>query len=289
MKYLHSSVASASIPGSVFDLAFHLRCAAAAACVLLAADVTRAQVNELDVGVRPKIIDKSNIYAGKTRGNPGTGGHSKVYGIVKVEEIKSAYRLVKPVNEQAIMELLSIELNKQGFKLYTPGTKPDILITASYGRGELENPYISDGGETGGDYRAGAFLIAQGGNTGVSNDSGATTSVITGAFPKQLWDEKSPGYQAKLQKASYEKLFIRVTAFAYPTDSKAKPKMLWKTVVVVDDPDHRDLNAIAQKMLEAGAPFFDREIAEPEATVLKPLPDGRVNVGTPEVVPPKKK
>jgi hypothetical protein len=65
--------------------------------------------------------------------------------------------------------------------------------------------------------------------------------------------------------------------------------MLWKTVMCVDDPDHRDLNAIAAKMLEAGAPFFDKVIQDREATIFKPLPDGRVNVGTPEVVEPKSK
>ena len=251
-------------------------------CAAVAATVARAQVNELDVGVRTKVTDKSNIYAGKTRSAPGTGGHSKLYGILSVEEIKSEYKLVKPVDEAMILHALSAEMNKNGFKLYAPGQKPDIIITASYGRGELENPYIRDGGETGGDGRAGAF-------TGATNDSGATTSVITGAFAQQLIDEKTPGYQAKLQKASYEKLFIRITAWAYPSAPKAKAKMLWKTIMVVDDPDHRDLNAIAEKMLEAGAPYFDKEIREPEATIFKPLPDAHVNVGTPEVVDGKTK
>ena len=123
---------------------------------------------------------------------------------------------------------------------------------------------------------------------GVANDSGATSQVITGAFSQQLVDEKSPGYEAKLQKASYEKLYLRVIAWEYPRQPKAKAKMLWKTTMVVDDPDHRDLNAIAQKMFEAGAPYFDREIRDPEVEVYQPLPDGRVNVGTPEVVPAKK-
>ena len=75
----------------------------------------------------------------------------------------------------------------------------------------------------------------------------------------------------------------------HPKDAKTRPKMLWKTVMVVDDPDHRDLNRIAAAMLAAGAPYFDKEIREPEATVFKPIPDGRVNIGTPEVIPPKSK
>ena len=274
--------ASARIPaGRSPGSRLHLRALAAAGCLGLIAAAAHAQVNELDIGVRTKVTDKEAMWAHKTK-SADVGGHSKVYGIYSVDQIKSDYRLVKPVDEKMILQVLSEELNKNGFTLFTPGTKPDILITASYGRGELENPYIRDGGETGGDGRAGAF-------TGLSNDSGATTSVITGAFAQQLIDEKTPGYQAKLQKAGYEKLFIRITAFAYPTEKKARLKMLWKTIVVVDDPDHRDLNAVAAKMLEAAAPYFDREIKDPEAQVFKPLSEGHVNVGTPEVVDTKKK
>jgi hypothetical protein len=41
-------------------------------------------------------------------------------------------------------------------------------------------------------------------------------------------------------------------------------------------------------MLEAGAPFFDKEIKDYEATIWKPLPEGHVKVGAPEVVEPAK-
>ena len=250
--------------------------------------IARAQESELEVGVRTNVVDKSITWTGKAP-KTGGGGLGKIYGILSVQLVKSDQRLVKPVNENAILQLLSEELNKNGFQLYAPGTKPEIVLTVSYGRAELHNPYIRDTGEIGGDSRGQALLQQPGTGAGVSNDSGATTQVITGAFSQQLMDEKSPGYEAKLQKAGYEKLYLRVIAWAYPIDSKAKSKMLWKTTMVVDDPDHRDLNAIAQKMLEAGAPYFDKEIREPEAEIHKPLPDGRVNVGTPEVVPPKAK
>ena len=247
----------------------------------LIAIAARAQENQLEVDVRPTVVDKTAMWAHQTKA-PGEGGHSKIYGIYSVQLVQSDQKLVKPVDETQILQLLSEELNKNGFHLYAPGQKPEILLTVSYGRGEVHNPYFRDQGETGGDARAG-------GAGGFANDSGATTDVINGAFAQQLMDEKTPGFEAKLQKAGFEKLFIRVTAFAYPTEKKAKLKMLWKTIMVVDDPDHRDLNAIAAKMLEAAAPFFDKEIKDREATVFKPLPDGHVNVGAPEVVPAKSK
>lgn len=127
---------------------------AAAVIAAGASPAALAQTSELEVGVRTKVIDKIKPSSGKSKSQSVTGRHARVYGILAVKEIKADNELVTPVNEQELLELLSIELNKQGFQLYAPGQKPDILITASYGRGELENPYIRDGGETGGDGRA---------------------------------------------------------------------------------------------------------------------------------------
>ena len=94
------------------------------------------------------------------------------------------------------------------------------------------------------------------------------------------------GVEAKAKRAQYEKLLIKITAWEYTTDPKAHAKRLWHTLMIVDDPDHRDLNAIAAELLAAGAPYFDRETKAEEVDVVKPLPEGHVNVGTPEVVEP---
>lgn len=259
----------------------------------LTAIALRAQENQLEVDVRPAVTDKSVMWSHKPKA-PDEGGHGKIYGIAKVEEIKTDMRLAKPVNEGALVSIVLNELDRNGFREFKRGEKPDILLTVSYGRGELSNPYIRDGGETGGGNQGGQFAAAAAAASGApsgptENDSGATTVTITGAFSQQLMDEKTPGFEAKLQKAGFEKLYIRITAWDFPTSAKTRSKMLWKTVMCVDDPDHRDLNAIAAKMLEAGAPFFDKEIREPEATIFKPVQDGRVNVGTPEVVQPTSK
>jgi hypothetical protein len=267
-----------------------LRWPLAVLCLGLVAKA-RAQAAEMEIDVRTKIVDKEHIWTSKNKAAPGTGGHGKIYGILAVKEIKADWKLVKPVDETMILQVLSAEMNKNGFKLYAPGTKPEIVISVSYGRGEVENPYFQHGGaegESGGDNRAGIFLKAPGYAGGVPNDSGAPTSVILGAFSQQLLDEKGFGYEANLQKAATEKLYIRVVAWAYPSGPKAKAKQLWKTTIVVDDPDHRDLNVVAAKMLEVGAPYFDRELPKPEVAVFRPVPDGRVNVGTPEVVSPRK-
>lgn len=136
----------------------------------------------------------------------------------------------------------------------------------SYGRGLMTNPYLNDTGEV---------------NLGVD---AIPTVTISGAFSVQLVDEKSPGYEQKIQKAAYEKLFIRVTAFDNPKDKSRKSKILWKTVIVADDPQHMDLNNLAGQMLAAGAPLFDKQIRDKALELFAPLPRGHVNVGTPEVV-----
>ena len=99
-----------------------------------------------------------------------------------------------------------------------------------------------------------------------------------------MFKEKQVGFEGKLQKAQFEKLFIRISAWAYPTDPKAKPKLLWHTTVLVDDPDHRDLNCVASEMLANAGHYFDQEIKQEEVDIYKPVPEGRVYVGKPEVV-----
>lgn len=248
-----------------------LRLTALAACLAITASTGWAQ-DVVDIGVRTKVIDKELQWAHKTDA-PDSGGHGRTYAILAVDEIKSEQRLVKPVDQNALLQHLYVELEKNGFHKYVKGTKPDILLTLSYGRGDLKNPYLE--GLTSGELQPGDVPVA----------------TITGAFSKQLVDEKTPGFEANLQKASFEKLFLRITAWEFPKDPKAKAKMLWKTVVVADDPDHRDLNAIAAQMLEAAAPLFDKDLKDDkrEINFIKPLQDGHVTVGTPEVVEPKTK
>jgi hypothetical protein len=253
---------------------------AAIAAATLFIPLAPAQSSDLEVGVRASVTETSHLWSKDKLKTPGDGGHGKVYAIFKVDLVKSNQRLTKPVDEKYVTSLLMNELDANGFKQFVPGQAPDFLITMSYGRGELTNPYIRDQGEVGGL----PGLPAPGAGAGGGPQSAsAPQQTITGAMPMQLFDEKTPGWEAKLQKASFEKLYIRVTAWSYPTKAQPKPIMLWKTVMVVDDPDHRDLNAVAAKMLEAGAPYFDKLPRDREIEVHKPLPEGHVKVGDPEV------
>lgn len=222
-----------------------------------------AQATQLEIDVRAKILDtpfgKSNLKEAPE--------HGKVYAILAVQLIPNErQKMVRPVDANVLKGLVRHELDAQGFRQVGKGQKPEILITVQYGRAWVNNPYFGD--------------------------EQADYSGMKGPFPTRdisLASHVSPrqtvaGFEAKAQNAEREKLCIKLTAWQYATDPKTKAKQLWSTTIVVDDPDHRDLNAIAAEMLKAGAPFFDKEIAEEEVAIFKPLPDGHVNVGTPEVV-----
>ena len=244
-------------------------------CLGLTASLTHAQ-DQLDVGVRSTVVDK---HFGKAKSQlQNAKPHGKIYGILSVQQIKGEQKLLRPVDEAAIMEVLSSELNSHGYHLFAPAQKPEIVLTVFYGRGFLSNPYQVEGGRT----ETQDSVSAVNGSGGES--LGGPTVSITGT-PNQLFKEKTPGFEQKLQKAGYEKLYIRVSAWLYPTNPKAKAKQLWNTTMVVDDPDHRDLNAVAAKMLEAGVAYFDHDMTEEEVDVYKPLPEGHVKVGPAEVVP----
>ena len=95
-------------------------------------------------------MDKDLQWGHKTD-SPEEGGHSKTFAIVAIEEVKAADKLVKPVNQDNILEQLYEQLLVNGFTKYAKGTKPDILLAVSYGRGEMRNPYFKNHqGEIGG-------------------------------------------------------------------------------------------------------------------------------------------
>ena len=266
---------------------------------------TAAQGEPIEIGVRSSVVDKSYVWSHAKDKIPGEGGHGRVYGIFKVSLIPAPEYLVKKVDEKYVTGVLMSELDANGFREFKKGERPDILITASYGRGELANPYIPDTGEVGGVAGSVAqsqlLSEAQGTQRGygsfslfgnapgpsswtqpITSDSAAPSRTIVDAG--ELYADKEFGHEANLQKASFEKLFIRVTAWETPKAGEKHPRMLWKTIMVVDDPDHRDLNEVAATMLHAGAPMFDKLTKQKEVFVNTTLPEGHIKLGTPEVV-----
>ncbi len=201
----------------------------------------------------------------------------RIYAVLAVQNVQADTPLVKPVDEARLLYRLVAALNANGFKQAQGHQRPDILLTVAYGRGWLRNPYLTDSVSPIYDTNSTPVLQAL-------NGSGATASRNIAGPAISSVDGQASGYEAELQKASYEKLYIRVTAFEYSSDPKARAHLLWNTTMVMDDPDHRDLNTLAPKMLTAGANYFGRAMTEKEVTFTVAAPTARVRVGTPEVV-----
>jgi hypothetical protein len=244
---------------------------AAAGCVLggllpaaraAATDADQAPLMEIDVR---STSDKPFGKISFKRTPPVV--HGKVYAIAEIKEAPGPQNLVRPVNERALLVELHKELLRRGFRAMNQEQKPDIIVTVMYGRGALRNPYLADA------------TVNE-----IMSDPPMVT--ILGAFPMQLIKEHEAGFEAKLQKAQFEKLFIRISAWKYPESPREKPKNLWKTTILVDDPDHRDLNLVYKDMLAAGSPYFDHEIDREEVEVTTRVPEGHVELGTPTVVRP---
>lgn len=205
--------------------------------------------------------------------------HGKSYAIVSIKQIDNpTNRLARPVNEFALLKNLRHVLATHGFREAPANTRPEIILTVLYGRGWLRNPYLDDS----------MIDELSGGIDGISA-GGARVVTIVG-IPKNVIRHKEPGYEEKVQRADGEKLILNLTAWQPPEPRKAgakkvKPRQLWHTTINTDDAD-QDLNELMEKMLAAGAAYFDREIEQEEVSIPSTLPEGRVNVGTPTVVEP---
>ena len=214
----------------------------------------------VEIGVRSTVDER---WHGVHKDGPAE--HGRVFLIASLKQAPSGKKLLQPVDEAGLLQHLRRELTAQGFREMAATETPDVILTLLYGRGFVRNPYMAN---IAGDINA---------------DSTAPTpmeSQLAAMVNPRLPAKRSFGtYELKLQAAQTEKLFIRVTAWKYPGDRKEKPFELWKTTMVVDDPDNHDLNLVGPKMLAAGVRFFDRPLAQEEVRIATPFKDGTVNLG----------
>jgi hypothetical protein len=212
----------------------------------------------LDIGVRSTVEAK---WVGGRKFAPVV--HGKIYLLAAATEGPSAEKIIKPVDRAALAAQLRQELSRHGFREITAREIPDVVLTVTYGRGYLRNPYLAD-----------AMLDEV--------TTGVPTATITS--PQQAMRQREFNAEEKLQRAQFEKLFVAVTAWQYPAGPGAKPNQLWRTVMVVDNPAGRDLNLALPAMLAAGAGWFGRDSKEGEVTVQSTMPSGTVKLGPLEVL-----
>ncbi len=253
---------------------------------LILTPVPAQNSGDLDVGVRTQLDRQKKIWEGTHLHRlENAPEHGKIYAIIMIQPTKSKEKLVRPVNAAVIRDELVRQLEAHDYHHVQPNQKPEILISVIYGRSWLPNPYYPDKIDVDNMGPQDEPFV---GDPSDPNAIGPAGIVVDN--PNLAARISLPSVKYKVTKATYEKLFILIRAFKYPppADPKQKPEVLWVTTMLVDDPDHRDLNVIAKQMLDAGAPYFDREIKDEEVDVMTKLPEGHVKVGAPEVVGPAK-
>jgi len=205
------------------------------------------------------------------------------YILASVQQAPSPEPLVRPVEQEAVYRGLVTELGRQGYRPVGENDRPEVVITAIYGRGYLHNPYSKD---------PQAGHAAPMGMQGVGG--GGVPLVTINALSPELARRHEFGYLDKVRNADYEKLFISVAAWAHPeaappargrkAAAKPKPYLLWRTVMSVDYPEAVDLNAVLDGMLAAGSVYFNRETRDGQAYHPATLPPGSVKIGRLEVI-----
>jgi hypothetical protein len=203
----------------------------------------------LHVEVRSSVDD---LWNGTRKKKPEP--HGKVYYIMSLKAVESEKALKATVDEKALGAQLRQALSAQGFREMAADEKPDILLTVNYGRGFLKNPYLPDG----------------------VDEISSETSVANISSADQVFAQRQIGYETKRQNAQLEKLFITVRALKYPESKQEKPKRLWQTTMILDEPDLRDINQVAKDMFLVGVQHFDRVLPKEGIVVSTDDPKGRV-------------
>lgn len=240
------------------------------ACILLASilpgSVFAAQPAPSDEGV-PLLVDVRSSVDQRWEGfrKKGATAHGRVYALVSVKDTTASESpLIRPLNEAEMVRLLRAKLAENGYREITAKETPEVVLTVTYGRGYLHNPHFEPGSL-------------------VDTGDGSPPLMMSPSL-KQVFKQRLPGFELKAQRAQAEKLFFVVTAWKYPEEKGEKPYLYWRTTMVTDNPDERDLNLALPSLLAAGAGWFDRETKEGEVTVNTTMPTGTVKLGPLNVI-----
>ncbi len=122
---------------------------------------------EITIGVRTAV--EPAVFA-KERQALVAQGRRKLFAVLQVQQRGSAEKLAKPVDAEMIAREVSRQLELQGFQRTQPKQKPEIVITAEYGRDMLPNPYLGEARTD--DGQSGAATVTRGLGTPREADEG---------------------------------------------------------------------------------------------------------------------
>lgn len=169
----------------------------------------------------------------------------------------------------SVAKLLAKALAGQHYYVYGPGKTPAPTLLLVFHWGYM-NPQIDDTGDPDNPqaifWNQKEMLALVAGNT--------LGNISSLSFERQ----------DILQNARDDRYFVIVSAFDFAAAKEKKKKLLWQAKMSV--PSNRvSLAEVIPSMITAGAPRFGRETKRPESVTAPLAKEGKVEIGTPTVVP----
>ncbi len=127
-----------------------------------------------------------------------------------------------------------------------------------------------------------------------NSNAGLSHMPVKGTSPVMVTSFNTPVNEFKMRKANNETLlnqalgdvfYVVASAFDYASVAQGRPVLLWRTRMTVGSQGVAMKQAVPTVVASAGK-FFGREMTEPEIINRRPVPVGKVEVGTPTVVEP---
>ena len=102
--------------------------------------------------------------------------------------------------------------------------------------------------------------------------------------PIEMFARESPKNAFVISQAFDDVFFVVASAYDYAAAGQHERRLLWRTRMTVDAKGIA-MNDTLPTLIDTAAPYFGRDMPETETLVKRALKDGRVDVGTPRVVP----
>lgn len=216
----------------------------------------------------------------------------------------------KTVPQEEIERVLLRSLAGNGYQpAQRPARPPSLLIVYIWGahslltEGDEENPSLSStqvaanlldraaliGGEKFAREMlrlfqdADAMNIAASATVAPSGESVFTPAMLSFGNPVNLFKARSAKNEFLVDQMVSDVFYVTASAYDYLSVARNQKQLLWRTRMTVAAPGVSQLQALPALVISA-APYFGKEMPEPEVLTRRVLREGSVEVGTPVVV-----
>lgn len=102
--------------------------------------------------------------------------------------------------------------------------------------------------------------------------------------PIERFASESPKNRFIIEQAFDDVYFVVASAYDYAAAGRSERRLLWRTRMTVDAKGVAMTDTLPT-LIDTAAPYFGRDLPEPETLIKRALKEGKVDVGTPRVIP----